>query len=179
MPSRQVQRFVQRATAGATVTEIETLPSFSTDCIYNHLMLHLNVSREGLILFGMERTAACCVSLLSALFANVRICRLVASFGVSHQRIFHFECCIRLHLGPALLTYSGGRLSPDCISFFLQGQHWQVYSFVPAEQKHWTPLCYYYQCLIPISHVSLVDCVLQLTSRQESHFSHEKLPRIR
>ena len=88
----------------------------------------LNVSREGLILLGMERTAACCVSLLSALFANVRICRLVASFGVSHQRIFHIKCYIRLHLGPALLTYSGGRLSPDCISFFLQGQHWQVYS---------------------------------------------------
>ena len=78
----------------------------------------MNVSREGLILLGMERTAACCVSLLSALFANVRICRLVASFGVSHQRIFHIKCYIRLHLGPALLTYSGGRLSPDCISFF-------------------------------------------------------------
>ena len=54
----------------------------------------LNVSREGLILLGMERTAACCVSLLSALFSNVRICRLVASFGVSHQRIFHIDFCI-------------------------------------------------------------------------------------
>ena len=75
------------------------------------------------------------------------------------------------------------RLEADSVRivflFFLQGQHWQVYSFVPAEQKHWTPLCYSYQYVMPISYVSLADCVLQLTSRQESHFSHEKLPRIR
>ena len=101
----------------------------------SEMVTKLNVSREGLILLGMERTAASCVSLLSALFANVRICRLVASFGVSHQRIFHIKCYIRLHLGPALLTYSGGRLSPDCISFFLQGQHWQVFSFCASRTE--------------------------------------------
>ena len=101
----------------------------------SEMVTKLNVSREGLILLGMERTAACCVSLLSALFANVRICRLVASFGVSHQRIFHIECYIRLHLGPALLTYSGGRFSSDYISFFLQGQHWQVFSFCASRTE--------------------------------------------
>ena len=112
-------------------------------------------------------------------FANVRICRLVASFGVSHQRIFHIECYIRLHLGPALLTFQEADSVWIVFPFFLQGQHWQVYSFVPTEQKRWTPLCYSYQYVMPISHVTIADCVLLFTSRQESHFSHQKLPRFR
>ena len=86
----------------------------------------LNVSREGLILLGMERTAACCGSLLSAPTSNVRISRLLVSFGVSHQRsfvqIFPFLFC-RVDIGKsihlcqpkssaALLTATATRVPP-------------------------------------------------------------------
>ena len=77
-------------------------------------------------LLGMERTAACCGSLLSAPTSNVRISRLLVSFGVSHQRsfvqIFPFLFC-RVDIGKsihlcqpkssaALLTATATRVPP-------------------------------------------------------------------
>ena len=85
----------------------------------SEMVTKLNVSREGLILLGMERTAACCVSLLSALLQTSgsvdSLHRLESHINESSILSFASD------LDTALLTNSGGRLSPDCISFFLTG----------------------------------------------------------
>ena len=104
-PCRRTREELAKATCSAE----ERRFSMSINWASMHVLLgsemvtKLNVSREGLILLGMKRIAARCESLLSAPIANVRIGRLVASFGVSHQSSF-------------------------CMYFlFLQGRNWQVY----------------------------------------------------